>query len=47
MWLVKNIFFFLRFVSLRKIFCVYMYEMSQISKEAYKKCEVEISDNGR
>ena len=24
-----------------------MYKMSQISKEAYKKCEVEIIDKGR
>ena len=27
--------------------CVCMYRMSQISKEAYKKCEVEIIDKGR
>ena len=27
--------------------CVRMYKMGQISKEAYKKCEVEIIDKGR
>ena len=27
--------------------CVCMYKMGQISKEAYKKCEVEIIDKGR
>ena len=29
------------------LFCVCMYKMGQISKEAYKKCEVEIIDKGR
>ena len=42
-WLVKKYCTF----ALSKNFFVCIYIMSQISKEAYKKCEVEIIDKGK